>query len=924
MDNSFTPSLNFKSHHLIKTTYDKKILLLNYPHTNSDLLKLKEDGSIDEDFKLDADILHVNDCEVQDEKYIITTCYYTHDHMPVTEIHRIFSDGSIDPSFNDTNLHGITYEMTLTEEGKILVFINDEQTVKVVRLHTNGTVDETFRTKTGFDNRFNSISSIKIQPDGKIIVCGDFSRFDGQETGRIIRLNEDGSLDNSFVIPGPTTNIFDHGVHSLHILPSGKILVSGISSFYEDNHLQYESKLIRLNSDGALDTSFSIRRLGFKSISYGVSKLTNYEDNVYVAGAFLQFEDQNREGIALIDSDGNLMEHFNPTVGGPPEIKKAIQLNDGAIVLAGNLIGINGMSVNGLVKINKEGNIDTLFANNVGTGADLNIFNLAKQQDEKILVVGNFRTFNGLKNAGITRIHPNGVTDDSFALDYYSFSLREIKHIALFSNQQILLGSNYSLAKLNTDGSINNSFDPNIRYGSELKEFVLYDDKIIIASQEWTDTGRNSFIYRSDSMGNFDDSFNLVKFSDHAIYRFSLAKEKILSVGYSNSQFGDDHINPIFQINQNGQITDQYSLGTNGYGSINSLISTSDTTYIFGGSFSKINKFERHGLAKADLKGRVYSDFRYDVDGHINGIVQENEDQILVYGSFNQINGTSGFSGIARINFNTPRTPLDLSVSVDEARGIILTWKDSSDFETGYRIYRSSANSAGYTVIDSVGANTTRYVDTDINAAASYQYKVVSLRDTLQSDFSNQVSITTSGFSKPRAPENFILEAQNEAVYLSWMQGSSHVIGYIVERSTGEGFVAVDTVEATSYYDNGLVLDTQYQYRVKAYNVAGESDYTPVAQYLYEDKIMGIDTGLMKDAVAYPNPSADIFTIDISHKVNKEDIKLVDLNQKRIDLPNVRYEGNHLIVDLSGQSKGFYILSVTSDQETLTYRLIKN
>ncbi len=74
----------------------------------------------------------------------------------------------------------------------------------------------------GFNpNASGPIFSMAIQPDGKIVVVGNFAEIGGKTRNFIARLNPDGTLDNNF---NPNAN---NGVDSITIQPDGKILVGG-------------------------------------------------------------------------------------------------------------------------------------------------------------------------------------------------------------------------------------------------------------------------------------------------------------------------------------------------------------------------------------------------------------------------------------------------------------------------------------------------------------------------------------------------------------------------------------------------------------------------------------------------------------------------------------------------------------------------
>ena len=67
------------------------------------------------------------------------------------------------------------------------------------------------------------IASIVLQPDGKILIGGNFTSYNGLNQNRLIRLNSDGSVDNSFSIGSG----FDNAVSIISLLPNGKIMATG-------------------------------------------------------------------------------------------------------------------------------------------------------------------------------------------------------------------------------------------------------------------------------------------------------------------------------------------------------------------------------------------------------------------------------------------------------------------------------------------------------------------------------------------------------------------------------------------------------------------------------------------------------------------------------------------------------------------------
>src|SRR5207253_1744519 len=70
-----------------------------------------------------------------------------------------------------------------------------------------------------------AISFIEPQPDGKVVLAGNFSVFTGLEQKLIIRLNADGSFDDTFQPPPLPSGPYNQGITALVALPDGKLLV---------------------------------------------------------------------------------------------------------------------------------------------------------------------------------------------------------------------------------------------------------------------------------------------------------------------------------------------------------------------------------------------------------------------------------------------------------------------------------------------------------------------------------------------------------------------------------------------------------------------------------------------------------------------------------------------------------------------------
>jgi hypothetical protein len=147
----------------------------------------------------------------------------------------------------------------VTADGKILaagrfVTYSGITVNRIVKLNTNGTIDNTFTTGTGFNNHVNCV---RIQPDNKILLGGLFTSYSGVTANRIIRLNSGGTIDNTFI----TGSGFNAYINSIDLQSDGKIIVLTDANANTNVQTTYSgvsyNNLIRLNTDGSIDNTFT-------------------------------------------------------------------------------------------------------------------------------------------------------------------------------------------------------------------------------------------------------------------------------------------------------------------------------------------------------------------------------------------------------------------------------------------------------------------------------------------------------------------------------------------------------------------------------------------------------------------------------------------------------------------------------------------
>jgi hypothetical protein len=182
---------------------------------------------------------------------------------------------------------------------------------------------------------------------------------------------------------------------------------------------------------------------------------------------------------------------------------------------------------------------------------------------------------------------------------------------------------------------------------------------------------------------------------------------------------------------------------------------------------------------------------------------------------------------LGHVNPNDPQfniePPEDLLVDPISDSEVELTWSDKSEHELGFRIERDSGN--GFSQVAELNTNETNYIDVGLHYGTDYIYRVAGYTNNNQSDWVTSGAVnTTLG-----APNNLTVSTiSNMEVKLTWVDNCSFEGGFRIERNAGPGFEVITELNAnvTQYTDVGLEYDITYTYRVVAFTVDNNSEYS--------------------------------------------------------------------------------------------------
>ncbi len=296
---------------------------------------------------------------------------------------RFLADGTPDVDFSaaiGTGANGEIQSLAVLTDGKILIGgaftqFSGVTVPRLAKLSASGVLDTAFITAVdaGPSGGSPAVQALAVLSDGKILVGGPFSKWNGLPAGfnsGIHRLNASGSYDSSFVLPG-AVSVTSGQYYQFLPQAGGKVLVGARRETTVNGH--YTGGLFRVISTGALD------------FTGGFAPTTT--TRLLQSGAFVR--------ALLSDMNGGVM------VGG-----SFTQYGDDAGVArtVGRMVRINAVT----------GAYDAAFSAAVGAGFNGEVNALALQDDGKILVGGAFTSFNGHAVGRLLRLNPDGSFDDAF------------------------------------------------------------------------------------------------------------------------------------------------------------------------------------------------------------------------------------------------------------------------------------------------------------------------------------------------------------------------------------------------------------------------------------------------------------------------------------------------------------------------------
>jgi uncharacterized delta-60 repeat protein len=577
---------------------------------------------------------------------------------------KILAAGGLDPTFDTTSLsYDVTEVQTAIQpDGKILV-IGDFDRVGgirrngLARLNADGSLDESFNTNDpGVDRTL--IKVIKLQPDGKVLVGGSFGSYLGTPVKGLVRLNPDGTIDTTFQ-NDLGSSPFD--IISIELQPDGKILVGS------------RGNVARLNSNGSIDTtftsSFAFRLRGLFLLSNGKIIVTTVTDKGISFAKRLNADGTFDANLTIGNAVGTLREQPDGKflVGGNPLGKfNADGSRDTTFTSSFGFVSDIELTADSKILIAREGSIfrllangtiDTTFdsaANKVLTGS------ISVQTDGRIIVSGNAPTVAPpTVPRAIARLLPNGAVDMTFnvILSKDSGVVRNVQKVSAQPDNKVLILGEYQgsdgqtrrgVMRLNADGKRDASFQ-------DLSGYALNASGRIYSFELL----RNGKILVAGTNNGISQAIYLAKLNpdgtpDHS---FNAAVNGNRGNIFGITEQPDDKILLSSQLESpDGR---KYLIRLNADGSLDSSYTPAgdifNKPFVYPNGKILVSSKSRNGLSRFNSDGTPDTTFNRQISGEVLDFAVQPDGKIIIGGAFDFLNNGGSNVYLARLNADGTR-----------------------------------------------------------------------------------------------------------------------------------------------------------------------------------------------------------------------------------------------------------------------------
>lgn len=424
--------------------------------------------------------------------------YFEYNNVLVGDLFSIDTLGNLNTAFSIPAEYGEIRDFVFTNASNIIAVGSFSESYGslgnyIVSYELDGSQSSSVNFRKGLNS---DAHTVVISSSNKIIVGGGFELVNGAYRPKLARFEMNGEYDPSLLpIPGPNAQ-----VNKILSLDNGKSIVVGEFSHYNGIPC---SGLVKLDSDGLIDNSFSFQ----------MSSYTTVQDIVKIpsGGYYLICSMPGSDTIVRINENGILDGSFVENVSGYTDFKRMVLQPNGKLLVSGNIgTGWNNQINGGIIRLNSDGSQEANFFLSYSVSASVEDFDVFP--NGKIILTGYNSASGSAWGTYVYRFNEDGSSDLGFNYEYMTSGI-VTDLMVLPSGKTMILGGftsydgflSYSLVRINYDGTVdptfyvaNNSFTPN--NGMSLK--MLVNGEILVA-------GGTKYLHRLLPDGSVNPNFQI-------------------------------------------------------------------------------------------------------------------------------------------------------------------------------------------------------------------------------------------------------------------------------------------------------------------------------------------------------------------------------------------------------------------------------
>jgi len=349
------------------------------------------------------------------------------------------------PNMAHPGADSVVYGLTVQADNKSVIVgdfqnYNSTSRGRIARMNVDGSLDFSFNPGSGAND---FIGAIAPTPQGQYVIGGGFGSYNGTQRIRVARINANGSLDNTF---NPGLGV-DGSVWAIAVQPDGKILIGG--DFMNVGGLA-RTHVARLNTNGTVDVTFDPGANGPDGTVWAIALQS--DGKPVIGGEFVSVGGVTRGGIARLNTDGSSDNTFNSGAGTDGFVYAVTPQSDGKFLVGGQFGSFDFNPRNGLVRLNGNGSLDATF--DPGSSGTLGTVYSIVPTASGIYVGGAFDSYNGTHRRSLVRLFLNGTVDTGFLDTAYnqfaglhrarfSDAMGTVYSIGIQSDAKIMIGGSF-------------------------------------------------------------------------------------------------------------------------------------------------------------------------------------------------------------------------------------------------------------------------------------------------------------------------------------------------------------------------------------------------------------------------------------------------------------------------------------------------